>query len=579
MAKVVGGDRQNVVVLVAVVAEGGGPAAHGGGRLQPLHPDGQPDGPAEVVADLPAAIRAREAAGGVRWVWAATTETYPPLLRAGVRVHRCHDVELTEALLLGHAGRWGEPRALAASWARLTGRPVPPDPPPRLPEPPGLTQGALFETTPGPSAAAGSAQLQELTSVYADQQRRAAAAGHPGRFRLLVAAESAGALIGAEMGHVGLPWRAEIHDDLLRELLGPAQPVGPPRRIAELAAEINNAFGVRGLHPDSPAEVLRAFAKAGVEIPNTRAWVLRKVEHPAVKPLLEYKELYRIWTAHGRSWLDAWVSRGRFRPEYVPGGVVSGRWATRGGGALQVPKVVRRAVVADEGWRFVVADAGQLEPRVLAAVSGDVRLATAAAAGDLYAALATDSFDGDRARAKLALLGAMYGQTGGAAIPALAVLRQSYPTAFEYVEAAARTGEAGGLVRSWLGRTCPPATTTLRDAGLEPPEEAGSAESPQGGATGRARGRFTRNFVIQATAAEWALVLLATLRTALEGTNAELVFFVHDEVVVHCPAEESERVAAAVRDSAAEAGRLLFGQTTVRFPLDVSIVECYADAA
>ena len=26
--------------------------------------------------------------------------------------------------------------------------------------------------------------------------------------------------------------------------------------------------------------------------------------HPAVAPLLEYKELYRIWTAHGRAWLD-----------------------------------------------------------------------------------------------------------------------------------------------------------------------------------------------------------------------------------------------------------------------------------
>jgi len=273
------------------------------------------------------------------------------------------------------------------------------------------------------------------------------------------------------------------------------------------------------------------------------------------------------------------VSEGRFRPEYVPGGVVSGRWATRGGGALQVPKVVRRAVVADAGWRFVVADAGQLEPRVLAAVSGDARLATAGAAGDLYAALAADSFDGDRARAKVALLGAMYGQTGGAAIPALAVLRQSYPTAFEYVEAAARTGEAGGLVRSWLGRTCPPASTGWRDTGLEPPEEVGSAETPQGGASGRARGRFTRNFVIQATAAEWALVLLATLRSALEGTKAELVFFVHDEVVVHCPADQADQVVAAVHASAARAGDLVFGATAVRFPLDVSVVECYADAA
>ncbi|OJF12153.1 bifunctional 3'-5' exonuclease/DNA polymerase [Couchioplanes caeruleus subsp. caeruleus] len=575
----------------------------GRGRLRSLHPDGTPASAPEPVADLPAAIAAREAADRPRWVWASTADCYPVLLRAGVRVGRCHDIELTEALLLGHAGRWGEPRSLAAGFARLTGAPVPPDPPPRAAEPPGFAQGALFEATSGPPAAAGPVVLDILTRVYADQHRRITAAGRSdvpghsrvfgaspaagevggsgrsGRFGLLVAAESAGALVGAEMGHAGLPWRGDIHDELLRDLLGPPQPVGPPRRLAELAAEINAAFGMHGLHPDSPAEVLRAFARAGIDIPNTRAWVLRRVDHPAVKPLLEYKELYRIWTAHGWTWRDAWVSDGRFRPEYVPGGVVSGRWATRGGGALQVPKVVRRAVVADPGWRFVVADAGQLEPRVLAAVSGDARLAAAGEADDLYAALAADAFAGDRPKAKVALLGAMYGQTGGAAIPALAVLRQSYPTAFEYVEAAARTGEAGGLVRSWLGRTCPPASTAWRDPGLDPPEEAGSAELPQGGATGRARGRFTRNFVIQATAAEWALVLLATLRTALADMQAEIVLFVHDEVGVHCPKEEADQVVEAIRAAAAQAGRLLFGDTAVRFPLDVSVVECYADAA
>ncbi|GAB1646214.1 bifunctional 3'-5' exonuclease/DNA polymerase [Krasilnikovia sp. MM14-A1259] len=570
------------VVLVAVVPSGPGGESAGAsasaGLLQALGRDGGPSAAPEPVGDLAAAVRAREAVGPVRWVWPATADVYPALLRAGVRVGRCHDVELTEALLLGYAGRWGEPRALAAAWARLTGAPVPDDPPPRPPEPPGQAQGALFEAAAGPPAAAGPERLRALVEVYADQQRRVAAAADPGRFRLLVAAESAGALVGAEMGRVGLPWRADIHDELLRDLLGPPQPVGPPRRLAELAAEVNDAFGVHGLHPDSPAEVLRAFARAGIEVPNTRAWVLRRVEHPAVKPLLEYKELYRIWTAHGRAWRDAWVRDGRFRPEYVPGGVVSGRWATRGGGALQVPKVVRRAVMADPGWRFVVADAGQLEPRVLAAVSGDARLAAAGGAGDLYAALAADAFGGDRPRAKLALLGAMYGQTGGAAVPALAVLRQRYPTAFEYVESAARTGEAGGLVRSWLGRTCPPASTAWRDAGLEPPEELGSAESPQGGASGRARGRFTRNFVIQATAAEWALVLLATVRAALADLRAELVFFVHDEIVVHCPADEAERVVAVVQAGAAEAGRLLFGGSSVRFPLDVSVVDCYADA-
>ncbi|OZV76842.1 bifunctional 3'-5' exonuclease/DNA polymerase [Micromonospora echinospora] len=555
-------------VLVAVVAGEGG-----GGVLCPLRADGSPAGPAEPVDDLAAAVATRERADRPRWVWASGATVYPGLLRAGVRVERCHDVELTEALLLGYAGHWGEPRSLAAAWARLTGAPVPPDPPPRPPAPPGDGQVALFDAPSGPPGPG----IAALTRVYADQLARIAATAHPGRFRLLVAAESAGALIAVEMGTVGLPWRVDVHDRILTELLGEPSPVGgPPRRLAELGARIADAFGLRQLHADSPAELLRAFARAGIDLPNTRAWVLRGVEHPAVPLVLEYKELYRIWTAHGWAWRDAWVRDGRFRPEYVPGGVVSGRWATRGGGALQIPKVIRRAVVADPGWRFVVADAGQLEPRVLAAVSGDARLAAAGGAGDLYAALARDAFGGDRARAKLALLGAMYGQTGGSAVPALAVLRRHYPTAFGYVEAAARTGETGGLVRSWLGRTCPPGSVGLGD---DPAGEEGGGD-PQGprARAARSRGRFTRNFVIQATAAEWASTLLAMLRTALAGTDAELVFFQHDEVVVHCPAGQADAVARSVGDAGTRAAALMFGDTPVRFPLDLSVVDCYADA-
>lgn len=548
----------------------------GGGVLQLLHADGRPAAPPEPVTDLPAAVAARERSERPRWLWASASVVYPALLRGGVRIERCHDVELTEALLLGHAGRWGEPRSLAAAWARLTGVAVPPDSPPRPAAPPGDGQAALFDALPGPPGPG----IEALVRVYADQLARIAATGHPGRFRLLVAAESAGALIAVEMGVAGLPWRADVHDVILAGLLGGASPVGgPPRRLAELAARIAETFGLRQLHVDSPAELLRAFARAGVELPNTRAWVLRGVDHPVVPLLLEYKELYRIWTAHGWAWREAWVRDGRFHPEYVPAGVVSGRWATRGGGALQIPKVIRRAVVADPGWRFVVADAGQLEPRVLAAVSGDARLAAAGGAGDLYAALARDAFAGDRARAKVALLGAMYGQTGGAAIPALAVLRRSYPVAFEYVEAAARTGEAGGLVRSWLGRTCPPGSMGLVDADADVEMDAGA--DPQGprARAARSRGRFTRNFVIQATAAEWASTLLATLRTALAGTAAELVFFQHDEVIVHCPADQADGVAEAVVGSGERASALLFGDTPVRFPLDLSIVDCYADAA
>lgn len=93
----------------------------------------------------------------------------------------------------------------------------------------------------------------------------------------------------------------------------------------------------------------------------------------------------------------------------------------------------------------------------------------------------------------------------------------------------------------------------------------------------RARGRFTRNFVIQATAAEWALALIACLRSML-SPDVELVFFQHDEVVLHCPTEQADAVAAGVREASEQARRLLFADSPVRFPVNVAVVRCYADA-
>jgi DNA polymerase family A len=556
--------------------------ADGGGLLQAVAEDGAPAGPVEPVGDLAGAVAAREAAERPRWVWPATGELYPRLLAAGARVDRCHDLALTEGVLLAAAGRWGEPRSFPAAWARLEGRPVP-DNPDR-----GLRPGqpALFDHDllglPDPAEL-----LAGVVAVHADQQRRLGGGAGAGRgadgvvphpagpgLGLLVAAESAGALAAVEMAANGLPWRPEVHDAVLTELLGPRPRGGAaPQRLRELAERIGAAFG-QPLNPDSPAQVLRAFAAAGTPLPSTRSSVLREVDHPAVPLLLAYKELSRLHAAYGWTWLDAWVAGGRFRPEYVPGGVVSGRWATRGGGALQIPHALRRAVVADPGWTLVVADASQLEPRVLAALSGDDGLARAAAGGDLYAALAADAFAGDRGRAKTAVLAAMYGGDVG---QLMTVLRRRFPAAVGYVEAAARTGEGGGLVRSVLGRTCPPpspgwlaATDTQPD-----PDPAVAARARR---AARDRGRFTRNFVVQASAADWALVLLAAVRRRLAGAAAQLVFFQHDEVVVHCPREDAEAVVAAVGEAAEESRRLVFGDTAVRFPLAVAVVDCYADA-
>ena len=578
-------------VRVAVV-----PGPGQSGLLRALDEDGSPAGAPVEVPDLVTAVAGYELAGGTRWVWPSAASPYQALMRAGVHVARCHDVLLADALLRGRDAGTGvqpdgpdEALALLRDAAAAPADPALWDPAPRhtalqeaLFEP--ALAGALAPPDPG-------ATLDALVAVHADQLRRIAADEHPARFGLLVTAESAGALVAAEMTAAGLPWRPEVHDTLLTDLLGPrpALPGQRPARLADLAAQIAAAFGVpdgrgsRGprdprlaVNPDSPAQVLQALAADGIRLPSTRLAVLRDVDHPAIAPLLEYKELARLHSAFGWAWLDTWVRDGRFRPEYVVGGVVSGRWASRGGGALQIPRLLRRAVVADPGWVLVVADAAQLEPRVLAALAGDRVFAAAAAAGDLYAELAV-AFAGDRAKAKIAMLSAMYGGAGGEAGQLLAVLRQRFPAAAGYVEAAARAGEEGRVVRSVLGRTCPPPSAGWR-ALTEQAADPDAERDPGAGRASRARGRFTRNFVVQASAADWALVMLVSLRAALARIPGELVFFQHDEVIVHCPAGQADAVAAAVSRAADEASRLVFGPTRVAFPLSTAVVDCYADA-
>jgi DNA polymerase-1 len=346
-------------------------------------------------------------------------------------------------------------------------------------------------------------------------------------------------------------------------------------------ADVRRLLDDPELNPDSPAELLKGLQRAGLQVASTRSWELKGVEHPAMEPLLEYKKLARLLSANGWNWLDQWVRDGRFRPSYVPGGVVTGRWASDGGGALQLPKQVRGAVVADPGWTFVVADAAQLEPRVLAAISGDAAMARAGRATDMYQGMVDSGAVETRSQAKYGMLGAIYGGTTGESGRMRPRIERAFPVAMAYVEAAARAGEAGQVVSTWLGRSSP------RGAHAAYGEGTTEAEARRTRNQAAAWGRFTRNFVVQGTAAEWALSWIGALRRRLWNLGPEdaplverphLVFFLHDELIVHTPVEFAPQVAESLRAAAADAGRLLFGSAPVEFALSVSIVQNYADA-
>ena len=544
--------------------------------FQPLDAVGAPSGPAVHAAaeDLHSTF-ARFETGSPRWVWETTRAWYPGLLAAGISLERCHDLALARAVLAL------SPYCSSSAYAeelrsRLVDGEEPSVPRQILPPPPAPNQSSLFDDVPtasGPEAAAVAAEFRSQLQTVADST-------HPRRLSLLLAAESAGALLAAEMESTGLPWRRDIHEELLERLLGTRPPEGQrPPALERLAAELREALGSPTLNPDSPQELIRALHRAGIEVATTRSWELEQQKHRAIEPLLAYKKLSRLLTANGWTWLDTWVDNGRFRPEYVVGGVVSGRWASRGGGALQIPKMVRDAVRPDPGHVLIVADAAQLEPRVLAALAQDSALATAARGKDLYQGIAEQGFGGDRAKAKLAMLGAMYGATTGESGRLMPQLARTYPRAIGVVEAAARVGESGGTVGSYLGRGCPPASERWRAAQRTTSAE----EQRRADAAARSRGRFTRNFVVQSTAAEWALCWLAEVRRRLRllgGAAAVtgIVFFLHDEVMLHVPEERAGEVSRLIEESAAAATELMFGRIPIEFAVNVIVVRSYADA-
>ncbi len=170
---------------------------------------------AVAVADLPAYVEAREAAGAPRWVWDDTARWYPPLLAAGVRVERCHDLRLCHHLLRRAPAVDGQLLAGEQSehWDRL-GPSTPSDP-------------ALFSVDD---------TTEHLRADLEDARQSAAvaASAEAARLRLLLAAES-----------VGGPGRGR--DDVRRGAVAGRRPRAPAHRPAGAAAAARRpAAGLRG---------------------------------------------------------------------------------------------------------------------------------------------------------------------------------------------------------------------------------------------------------------------------------------------------------------------------------------------
>jgi DNA polymerase-1 len=473
------------------------------------------------------------------------------LVASGVRVATCWDVAAVHRLLFG--GWRAEPGYV---WACLHGQA--PDEVPAVGEPDLFSvAGEADAPVLGASAALAAARLQLAALEEQGGGNRVSTAR----------SESTAELLCAELAADGLPVDRTAAEDLLAGIIGP-RPRGPADAAAIRAARdaqvLRHAPDGAPADLRSPVQVKTLLAWAGIDVPNTRAGRLEEFRErsPLVAALLEWRKAERIATTYGYGWLDEHLGAdGRLRGAWTGSDGAAGRM-TASSGLHNMPAVLRQAVLAEEGYLLVRADLGQIEPRVLAAVSGDTALAAATIADDMYLPVAAE-LGVDRPTAKVAMIAAMYGQTTGHGGVAARRMRSAYRVAMGYLDAADRSARAGRDVRTHGGRLVRMSS--------------GSGESA---AREAARGRYGRNAVVQGAAAELFKMWAVTVRARTAPLGARIVLCLHDELLVHVPAERAEQAAGLVGSCLEEVTRRWApaGQARVRFIADITTIASWADA-
>jgi len=381
--------------------------------------------------------------------------------------------------------------------------------------------------------------------------------------------ESAATLLCTELSFDGLPMDRDEAESIVAASIGPR-----PRTEAE-AAEQRSARDERVLQHSSnptcdlrnPAQVKSLLRGIGVELPDTRAWRLEAISgtHPLIDALLEWRKAERIATTFGYGWLDEHLgSDGRLRGDWSACDGAAGRM-TASAGLHNMPAHLRSAVIAEAGHVFVRADLGQIEPRILAAVSGDRALAKATAEDDMYLPVA-EQLGVDRATAKVAVLGAMYGQTTGHGAAALRGLELAYPVAMRYLTEADLAGQVGQDIRTYGGRLI-----RMGSSRVDPDDRDNRSRAA-------ARGRYGRNAMVQGAAAEFFKVWAVMVRARADALDAEIVLCLHDELLVHAPVERGNAVADLIVDCLADAARNWAPHDAVRFVVDVSTIRRWSDS-
>jgi DNA polymerase-1 len=266
---------------------------------------------------------------------------------------------------------------------------------------------------------------------------------------------------------------------------------------------------------------------------------------------------------------------GRVHTSYNQAVAATGRLSSSDPNLQNIPirtdigREIRRAFVAEPGYRLISADYSQIELRVLAHLSGDETLIAAFARGeDIHDRTAAKVF-GDhrglsahelRRRAKIINYALLYGKTAFTLAKDIGVAQEAaqafidayfagFPKVRGYTDQTLAEARQTGVVKTMFGRRRPVPELTSKNFQIRSAAE-----------------RVAVNLPIQGTAADILKRAMIDVHAGLQASHPEarMILTVHDELLFEAPVDQTDEVAAFVRDTMA-------GAVTLAVPLDVDV--------
>ncbi len=294
-------------------------------------------------------------------------------------------------------------------------------------------------------------------------------------------------------------------------------------------------------------------SKTGQYSTSEEVLMTLKERHAIVGLILDYRELKKLITTY-ISALPGYIAEdGKIHTTYNQTVTATGRLSSSNPNLQNLPirsergKLIREAVIPDEGCLFLSADYSQIELRLMAHFSQDEHMLAAFRSGqDIHAATAARIYGkpieqitkDERRKAKTANFGIIYGISAFGLAQQLDCSRTeakqliddyfaAFPRVISYIESQKELARQKGYAETLFGRKRYLPDIHSQNATVRSFAERNAVNAP-----------------IQGTAADIIKMAMVSIHRRLkeEGLKAKMIMQVHDELNFNVPMNEVDRV-------------------------------------